>query len=122
MSDGRLDRLLWRHEYGQVAPEVLQSEFRDVIDRHGDAAVELLEHAQVIRLWHSGLLTTRVHAFNAAVRAIDSCRFREALRQIRIYEMAETSMRELLRAVVDADRADDAVNRLCELVPVARLR
>lgn len=117
-----LDRLLWRHEYGKLAPELLEIELRDALDRLGDAALDVLEHAETIRRWNGELLQSRTDVFGRAARAVDRRQFRDALRHIRISTSILATMRLLLQAVERAERADEAMHAVYELAAVPRLR
>jgi hypothetical protein len=122
VSETPLDRLLWRYEYGRLAPELFEIELRGSIDWLGESALDLYENAPAVRLWNSDLLASRSAAFQAAVHAIDTQHYRDAVRRIHDCERLTTTMRDLLDAVEAADRAEAGITALHELAAAPRLR
>jgi len=118
----RLDRLLWRHEYGKLAPELLELAIRRALDDVGSSTLDLLPRTDTIRLWNPDLLQSRSSALHDASRAVNRARFREAIRHLRRYETTVASIRELLRSVTAIDGADDVIHTIHDRAEVSRLR
>lgn len=118
-----IERLVWRHEYGKLAVELLDIEMRDALDRLGQASLELTEeHASAIRLWDAALLHRFSDAYRAAMDAVATLRYRQALRRMHECERTLDAMRELLAAVKATDAAEEAALALHELAAVPRLQ
>ena len=121
MNDRHADRLLWRYEFGTVAPEVLDMELRDRLQRVRDDSIAIRDSA-VVRLWDDALLSAYDAAIHAAARALDVGQFRVALRQIHRCERVILSMRALVQASDDIERAAAAIEQIHELAETRRLR
>lgn len=118
----KLDRQLWRYEYGRLAPEMLELEIRQELDDIGSAALDLPAHSGTIRLWNADLLQARVDALHEAMRAVNRLHWRDAVQHLRRYETTLATIHELLQAVAAADRAEGMMNAVHDRAGVPRLR
>ena len=121
MIDRRLDRLLWRWEFGSVAPEMLALELRERLQRLRDESIGERDSATV-RLWDATLISSYDDAFHTAARLLDRARWRLALKEIHRCERLITSMRALIEAAADVDRAAAVMEQVHELAATAVLR
>jgi len=94
----KLERRLWRYEYGRLTSTSLAIELRDALDRLSDARVELESSRITIESHDPALLRDRDAALRAARFAIEGCRFREALQEIHRAHIAASTATELLHA------------------------
>jgi hypothetical protein len=121
MTDRRLDRLLWRCEFGSVAPEVLALELRERLQRLRDESIDVRDSATV-RLWDDALISEYDAAFHGAARTLDLRLWRSAMQQIHRCERVVASMRTVVQASGDAERATTAMKQIHDLAETACLR
>ena len=121
MTDRRLDRLLWRCEFGSVAPEFLALELRERLQRLRDESIDVRDSATV-RLWDDALISEYDAAVHSAARTLDLRVWGSAVQQIHCCEHVVASMRALVQASDDAERATVAMEQIHELAATAALR
>lgn len=117
-----LDRLLTRYEYGRLAPELLDIELRAALTSLGDEWLDLGASDAVVRLWNPALIDDYRRAFNAAVDALQWCRYREAVRGMRDCAKRAAAIRDLIDAASAADLAEEAANAVHDVVAIRRLQ
>ncbi|MGA8808197.1 MAG: hypothetical protein WB973_10000, partial [Thermoanaerobaculia bacterium] len=117
-----LDRLLARYEYGRLAPELLDIELRAALGSLGDEWLDLGAADAVVRLWNPALIDDYRRTFNAAVDALQWCRYREAVRRMRDCAKRAAAIRALIDAASAADLAEEAAIAVHDLVAIRRLQ
>ncbi len=122
MSGPDLERILWRWQYGRLDAELLELRLRDAVERAQDEEVEWDAAARVLAAWNASLSPIHTQARREALAAVDRHQFRDAVRELERCRAATATLRELLAADADAGAAEDAVDRLHDVVQPPRLR
>jgi hypothetical protein len=117
-----LERMFWRWQYGRIDAQLLELRLRDAVDRAQDEEMEWNDAARVLADWNVSLRSVHVQARREALLAVDRHHFRDAVRELERCRGATATLRELLAADTDAGAAEDALDRLHDLVQPARLR
>ena len=121
MIDRAIDRLLWRCEFGSVAPEIVTLELRDRLQWLRDGSIDLYA-SPAVRLWNDALIAEYDAAFQGAARTLELGALRAAVHQIHRCERAIGAMRNLVRAQESVERATAAMEQIDALAATPQLR
>jgi len=121
MIDRTIDRLLWRCEFGSMAPEIVTLELRDRLQRLRDGSIDL-HGSPIVRLWNEALIAEYDAAVHSAVRMLDVGDRRAAVQQIHRCERAIDAMRGLVRAHENIERATAAMEQIDAMAATPQLR
>src|SRR5260221_5035272 len=121
MIDRRIDCLLWGWQFGRVAPEVLVLELREWLQRLRDESIDVRDSG-IVRLWDNALLSEYDDAVHGATRALDRSEWHCALRQIHRCERVIASMRALVQANDDIERAATSMEQVHDRAGTADFR
>lgn len=122
MRASRLERLLWRYEYGRLSTAHLELETVDAVRSLTDARAAQGVPAALERWSAHTLRATLDAAIAAASTAATSRRFREAIQHIRSAEMALVRIEELMTAADAATAAERSVAEITELAQTPTLQ
>jgi hypothetical protein len=122
MSMHELESMLWRYEYGRLHSARLELELRDEVQRLLDARAVQGSPFSATRWQATGFLIERDEALRAATAAVDTHRFRDALREIRRCSDALAEVDDFIDASASVDAAEQSVQTIDELAAADTLR
>lgn len=112
MTDLSLDRDLWRFQYGALAPELLETRLRAAVQQLAAQRVHVGTRRTCLERWTNGaLLVLHAQAFDEALRAVNTLRFRDALRAIHRCREIGATVEEITQADRDIRAAEDVLER-----------
>lgn len=122
MSVHELEQMLWRYEYGRLSSARLERELREQLQRLVDARAVQGTPIAVARWQATALFTERDAALRSVSTAIDSHRFRDAVREIRRCSDTIAEVGQFLDASLSVGAAEQSVDTIGELAAGDALR